>query len=61
MERREDQPEGSPQRGIFKNMPPWERLTWTLIIVYILIVLIVFWLLGWKGLKFPLLVTPIPI
>ena len=47
-EKQADQP-----RGIFRNMPSWEKTTWTLIVVYIIIVLVVFWFLGWKNLPFP--------
>lgn len=36
------------------GMPGWEKATWILIIVYIIIVLLVFWFLGWKELGFPL-------
>ena len=31
------------------DMPGWEKTTWILIIVYIIIVLLVFWFLGWKA------------
>ena len=36
------------------RMPAWEKVTWILILVYIVIVLLVFWYLGWKELGFPL-------
>jgi hypothetical protein len=36
------------------GMPAWEKATWILIVVYIIIVLLVFWYLGWKELGFPL-------
>ncbi len=36
------------------GMPGWEKAIWILIIVYIIIVLLVFWFLGWKELGFPL-------
>ncbi len=36
------------------GMPGWEKTTWILIVVYIVIVLLVFWYLGWKELGFPL-------
>jgi hypothetical protein len=45
---------GEDKKGIFQNMSPWDRVTWPLSIVYIIIVLIVFWLLGWQTLGFPL-------
>jgi hypothetical protein len=35
-------------------MPGWEKATWLLVVVYIIIVLVVFWYLGWKELGFPL-------
>lgn len=34
-------------------MPGWERATWALIIIYILIILVVFWFFGWRQLGFP--------
>lgn len=37
-----------------RGMPGWEKLTWILIVIYIIIVLVVFWLLGWKEIGFPL-------
>jgi hypothetical protein len=36
------------------GMPGWEKATWLLVVVYIIIVLVVFWYLGWKELGFPL-------
>jgi hypothetical protein len=36
------------------GMPGWEKATWILIALYIIIVLGVFWYLGWKELGFPL-------
>ncbi len=36
------------------GMPGWEKATWIVIIVYIIIILFVFWFLGWKELGFPL-------
>jgi hypothetical protein len=36
------------------GMPGWEKATWILIGIYIIIVLVVFWFLGWKELGFPL-------
>jgi hypothetical protein len=37
-----------------KGMPTWEKVTWILIVIYILIVAMIFWVLGWKTLGFPL-------
>jgi hypothetical protein len=36
------------------SMPTWEKATWILIVIYITIILLVFWYLGWKELGFPL-------
>jgi hypothetical protein len=36
------------------RMPGWEKATWSFIVIYIIIVLLVFWYLGWMELGFPL-------
>jgi hypothetical protein len=36
------------------GMPGWEKATWILIVIYVIIVLVVFWYLGWRQLGFPL-------
>jgi hypothetical protein len=37
---------------ISPDMPRWEKATWILIILYLIIVLLVFWQLGWSQLGF---------
>jgi hypothetical protein len=36
-----------------RGMPGWEKAIWALIAVYVVIVLLVFWYLGWSQLGFP--------
>jgi hypothetical protein len=45
---------GTAKDVLGPGMPTWEKATWILIAVYIIIVLLVFWYLGWKELGFPL-------
>jgi hypothetical protein len=45
---------GTGEDVLGPGMPGWEKATWILIVIYIIIVLLVFWFLGWKELGFPL-------
>jgi hypothetical protein len=36
------------------GMPGWEKATWILIVIWIIIVFTVYWYLGWRNLGFPL-------
>jgi hypothetical protein len=46
---------GKEQQGYILNpMPRWEKTVWILLVIYIIIVGLVFWYLGWKNLGFPL-------
>lgn len=35
------------------DMPLWEKVTWILLFVYIIIVVTIYWFLGWSQLGFP--------
>jgi hypothetical protein len=30
-----------------KNMPLWEKITWILLGLYIFLVIVIYWILGW--------------
>jgi len=41
-------------REIVKEMPRWEKITWVLLVIYLIIVFVAYWYLGWRVLGFPL-------
>jgi hypothetical protein len=55
MEGSASKPEKKGQKDILGwSMPSWEKAIWILIVIYIIIIMLVFWYLGWRELGFPL-------
>ncbi len=39
---------------VIRDLPLWQKITWSLIVIYLLTVLYVYWVIGWSNLAFPL-------
>ncbi len=42
-----------PDVSIIREMLLWEKAVWVLLLIYFIIVFVVFWLIGWSQLPFP--------